>query len=98
MTNENLEREIGKIKWGKNHELVIRYAEFTTKKKQRRRGIDIRLYENSPKYIGWRKDGFWIFETEIENFAAIINSALQFYQAQKLIEQQRETGKESQKS
>ena len=58
------EKEIGKIKWGKNHELVFRYAEFVKKKgKELRKGIDIRLYKNSEKYTGWTSVGLWIQES-----------------------------------
>ena len=86
------EKEIGKIKWGKNHELVFRYAEFVKKKgKELRKGIDIRLYKISPKYTGWTTVGLWIQENEMENFAAIFQEALKFYKAQQVLDSKSNT-------
>lgn len=84
----SIEKELGRIKWGKNRELVVRYAEFTNKKKPKR-GIDIRFYvSNLPEgYVGWSKWGVWINESEIKNFAAMIQKGLEIYEAQQKTDQ-----------
>lgn len=46
------DKEIGRIKKSESTEIVIKINEFEGKK-----GIDIREYVTTPKYIGWTKSG-----------------------------------------
>ena len=72
------EKEFGRFPWSKSSEIVVRVCEYKKKPDSEvRRGIDIRVYVNGKGYIGWSKEGFWIYEEKAEQIVGALNKALE---------------------